>query len=266
MQLQFQRPAALLRPPLSRELIVAASVTAIEFVLIAVLAWQVAKLGWAVLTPAPPLGNWQPATHAPASIDRTSIFSFDPFFRTAADENAAVSSLDLVISGIRVDTVSGRGSAIIATSGGAQASYAVGDTIQPGVILKSVDFDSVTIDRSGTPEKLFIDQSAGETPLATAADAAINGQTTGTRLAADVTVTPRLQGNNLTGYILTPKGSGAAFAAAGLEPGDVLVSVDGATVASLKDVAGISQQLDAGGIEISVERAGRPISIRIGKK
>lgn len=267
MQLPTYRPANM-RPAVSSERLVGAGILALELLVLAILAWQTARLIWAVATPTTPIGNWQAAQQSPVTTDRTVMGSFDPFFRQAVNDDAVVSSLGLTLLGTRVDTVSGRGAAIIGTSDGVQTSVAVGDTIQPGVTLTAVSFDSVTISRDGVPEKLFIDQSSGSPPVTP--DSA-DGESTiaagsGARLAADVTITPRLNDGTLTGYVLTPKGSGASFAAAGLLPGDVLVSVDGATVTSLKDVAGLTRQLDAGGISIGVERGGKLVTLRIGTK
>jgi general secretion pathway protein C len=70
----------------------------------------------------------------------------------------AITSLNLSLLGTRVDTVSGRGSAII-DSNGVQASFLVGEEVMPGVRLDAVDFDNVTISRSGAREKLYLDQS-----------------------------------------------------------------------------------------------------------
>ena len=75
-------------------------------------------------------------------------------------------SLDLVLLGTRVDAASGRGSAILATPDGQQKSVGVGEEIMPGVRLAAVEFESVTLDRGGAREQLYIDQSGS------AADAA----------------------------------------------------------------------------------------------
>jgi general secretion pathway protein C len=233
-----------------------------EFVLLAVLGIALARLVWAIVTPVGPLGNWQvPQRLAPA--DTSIIGSFDPFFRAAGDDSTAqVSSLGLVVLGTRVDMVSGRGSAIIATSDGIQSSYAVGDEISPGVRLVGVAFDAVTLDANGRRESLFLDQSSGSAPVTPESGRG----TTGARLAADILATPRLQGTGITGYVLNPKGSGAAFVAAGLQPGDVLVSVDGAPVAAFADPATLIRRLDAGGIGITVERGSSRVNLQIGTR
>jgi len=233
-----------------------------EFILLALLGLALARLVWAIVTPVGPVGNWQPQRQR-AETDTSVIGSFDPFFRQSGDAAAAeVSSLGLTLLGTRVDTVSGRGSAIIAASDGVQTSYAVGDEISPGVRLLSVGFDSATLDSGGRRESLFIDQSAGGAPVTPESV----GVTTPARLAADILATPRLQGTAITGYVLTPKGSGVAFLAAGLQPGDVLVNVDGTPVASISDPAALTRRLDAGGVGITVERAGSRVNLQIGTR
>jgi general secretion pathway protein C len=238
----------------------------LEYLMLAALALAVARLVWTVATPVGPFGSWAPPARGGAMVDTASLGNFDPFFRSATTGGeTAVSTLGLTLLGTRVDMVSGRGSAIIATEDGKQASYGVGETVVPGVVLKSVAFDEVVLDRGGVAESLFLDQSTGS-PVVTPETTGIGGgpAITRPRLAADVMVTPRMKGTTITGYVLNPKGSGAAFAAAGLQPGDVLVSVDGTPVAGLGDPAALARKLDAGGVAVRLERGGSVINLGIG--
>jgi general secretion pathway protein C len=242
----------------------------LELLILTLLAVQIARFGWTAATPVDPLNNWQPlrgdAGRAP--VDATLLGSFDPFFRQASDGAATeVSSLGLTLLGTRVDTVSGRGSAIIQTQDGKQSSFLVGEAIVPGVRLKAIAFDSVTLDSGGRAESLFLDQSKGSTPVTPASAgiaAAAPSALPPPRLAADILVMPQLKEGKISGYVLMPKGSGAAFAAAGLQAGDVLVTVDGAPVANVRDPASLTKRLDAGGVDIGIERGGRPTNLRIG--
>src|SRR5687768_6805485 len=136
--------------------------TLLELGLLALIALQCARLIWTALTPVGPLGGWRDAgTDRPDSTE--VLGSFRSFFRlSGAGGPVTVTSLNLKLFGIRQDQASGRGSAIIAGSDGQQRSIAVGEEIEPGVTLKTVDFDSVTISRGGADEQLFMDQS--ETP------------------------------------------------------------------------------------------------------
>ncbi|OYU13897.1 MAG: type II secretory protein PulC [Alphaproteobacteria bacterium PA4] len=271
MRLPFQKPASETGQAALRwrdgDRASALGLRAAEFGLLALVAVAAARLIWTLVTPATPLGNWTPP--APASTDTSMLGSFDPFFRTAGgDAPAAVSDIGLILSGTRVDTVSGRGSAIITTTDGVQTSVLVGEEIVPGVRLKAVAFDAVTIDRGGVSEQLFLDQSAGDAPV-TPESAGIAPPPAGTppppRLAADISASPRMIGTTITGLVLNPRGSGAAFAAAGLQPGDVVTAVDGAPVAGIGDPGQLARQLDAGGATLSIERGGKTVSLKVGK-
>jgi general secretion pathway protein C len=247
----------------------------LELLMLLALAMASARLVWTIMTPVGPFGAWSAAEPASPGPDLASLGSFDPFFRNSdAATQTAVSTLGLTLLGTRVDTVSGRGSAIIAVEDGTQASYGVGEVIVPGVTLKSVGFDEVVLESGGAAESLFLDQSSGGTPMtpeaagvASAAPkpATASAQTPAPapRLAADIMFTPRLRGAALNGYVLAPKGSGSAFAAAGLQAGDVLISVDGTPVANIGDPASLAYRIDAGGVGITVERAGKPVNLRI---
>ena len=135
----------------------------------ALLIWQCVNLLWALIVPLAPLGAWQPQTAVIASpAERRAIFSsFDPFFRSGPQGpvSATVTSLGLTLFGINLNEATGGGSAIIAGDDGLQNSYAVGDEIAPGVKLVGVAFDHVLLDRGGTRESLFLDQS-GDAPVA----------------------------------------------------------------------------------------------------
>lgn len=135
----------------------------LEAALIALLAIQCARLLWTAVTPVGPIGDWQGSAPAPAAA---AAADFDPFFRLApgASGPVTVTSLDLSLHGVRQDRATGRGSAIVGTPDGRQRSFAVGDEIMPGVVLKQVEFDSVTITRDGRDEQLFMDQS-GDAPV-----------------------------------------------------------------------------------------------------
>lgn len=237
----------------------------LELAAAALLAFQLARLVWVILVPAAPLGAWVPPARPTATVDIAALSGFDGFFRQSADEDASVvSSLALTLLGTRVDTVSGRGSAIIATPDGIQKSFLVGETIIPGVRLRSVEFDGVTIDRGGASERLLLDQSSGSDPVTPAALPPVPAAAA-TALMNEIAATPRLAGTTITGFTLAPKGNGAAFAAAGLQAGDVLVAVNGRPVAELGDPAALPGLLGAGPVAVDIERSGRPLKLSLGQ-
>jgi general secretion pathway protein C len=229
--------------------------------LVAALAVQCARLIYAMIVPIGTVGEWRPATIHGSATARSSANAFDPFFRLAAPaQEAVVTSLALKLFGVRMDMATGRGSAIIATSDGVQSSYAVGDEIEPGVTLKMVSFDNVTIDRGGAAEQIFLDQSVAA-PVAQPNGASFPaGETSGSSLLANsIEIAPRAENGKITGMMLNPKGDGALFKAAGLEPGDVLTAVNGKPVS---DGADVRSTLAGGGtVSLEVERGGRRMTV-----
>ena len=247
--------------------------SAAELLLMAGLAVQSARLVWALVTPAGPLGDWRPAEPAVPGSPSALLASFDPFFRVtgaAVAKPSAITSLQLKLFGTRIDEASGRGSAIVAGPDGVQQSVATGEEIVPGVKLKSVVFDHVTIDRGGTVEDLYLDQSRAASPPSgigavapTVPDASRpSGGATLADLRAAMTITPRLDGGRLSGLVLAPQGP--AFAAAGLRQGDVVTAVNGRPVTGPGDLGRVATELRGGGtLQLGLERQGQPTSISV---
>ncbi len=231
-------------------------------VLLILIAVQSARLIWALVVPIGPVGGW----HRSPLPQRAGTSGFDPFFRLQTGaEQAVVTSLSLQLFGIRMDSAMGRGSAIIATPDGVQSSYAVGDVIVPGVTLKSVSFDNVTLDRGGTSEQLFLDQSVPAQTAGRSAQPVMQAAGLVVPTASPVTIqdhvafAPRVEGNKVTGLVLNPKGDGGAFKAAGLAPGDVLLAINGQPITSLDDVSSLPS--GGGAAVLKVERGGRVMTV-----
>ncbi|HEY7811497.1 MAG TPA: type II secretion system protein N [Allosphingosinicella sp.] len=257
--------------------------TLAELGLLSLLAVQCARLVWAFATPLGPVGDWRPAQVQTAQPGTALLGSFDPFFRLAGGGGpVVVTSLSLKLFGVRQDEASGRGSAIIALTDGTQRSFAVGDEIMPGVKLEAVAFDNVTISRGGASEQLFMDQSqpdqaAGTAPAPVAvpnAPAPAPAQplpvvTVPTvrvppPLTNQISFQPRLNGSKMTGVTLSPQNGGAAFRAAGLQPGDVLIAVNGQRITSAEQLGALRDQLSgARGASVQVERGGRVTRIQL---
>lgn len=245
--------------------------SAAELLLLAGLAVQAARLVWTVVTPVSPLGDWRPQPVAEVAAPVAFINGFDPFFRLgAASGPAVVTSLQLTLFGTRVDEAMGRGSAILAGPDGVQRSIAVGEEIQPGVVLKAVAFDHVTIDRGGAAEDLFLDQSAGAVaaPAGVPAPAALPPQpgagVSAAQLRQEIGFIPRIDGGRVSGLVVRPQGSGAAFRAAGLREGDVVTSLGGRPVSGPDDLERISRDFAGGGnVPVIVERGQETIPLAI---
>lgn len=255
-----------------------------ELALLALLAVQCARLFWVIVTPIGPVGDWRPAGGPDLVRARAALTSdFDPFFRLdQSGAQPAVTSLQLKLFGVRVNEATGRGSAILAGPDGVQTSYAVGEAILPGVTLKRVNPDGVVIQRGGTEETLFLDESKAApavspaptaapplTDTSLAAPAPSAAQTSGVTVSAlqsGVQMQPRMIEGKVAGFVVRPQGDGSAFAKSGLAPGDVIVQIAGKPVGSAEQLQQALGSAAMGGVlTLMVERGGRqvPLSITI---
>lgn len=245
-------------------------------VLAVLLAAQVARLFWAVVTPVGPLGIWRaPAVNIVPPSARAALFSsFDPFFRN--DQPAAgaanITSLNITLFGIRANESSGGGSAIIAGEDGVQNSYGVGEEVAPGVILDSVAFDHVILSRAGVKESLYLDQSVPATTVGAPSASAPANDASSTPSSGDVAVNaetiqksigfaPRNEGGRITGLVLQPRDDGTMMRIAGFQAGDIIVAVNGRPVSSAADIAA---QLKPGArLSVEIERGGSKLPIAL---
>lgn len=254
----------------------------VELLLLLVLAVQCARLLWAVVTPVGPLGEWRPQNGLVQGAESRArlLGEFDPFFRQqAGPAEAVITSLQLTLFGVRVDEAMGRGSAIIGGPDGVQNSYAMGEEILPGVTLKSVQFDSVTINRGGADEQLFLDQSDAVAPpavpdqadtsslLDSPTAAAVPGSQTVApqQLLGEIDFAPRLDQGQVTGFVVKPKGAGTAFRVAGLQDGDIIVSVNNQKISNASDLERMATEAGGkgGNISLQVERGSQVIPLVI---
>ncbi|MFA6115733.1 MAG: type II secretion system protein N [Sphingomonas sp.] len=264
--------------------------TALELLLLVALAVQCARLFWVLVTPVGALGPWQPVRPGFSGSPTAVLQGFDPFFRLsggADNKTVVVTSLQLTLFGTRVNEAMGGGSAIIAGPDGVQQSFAVGDEISPGVRLKAVAFDHVTIDRGGAAEDLFLDQSGAVEPVAPPPSDTVPsllpnapnlpalpnappnapGARAGlspAQLRADIGFIPRVDGGKISGLVVRPQGSGAAFRQAGLREGDVITAINGRAVTGQGDMEQLGAQIGKGGsVPVTVERGNDTLSLTI---
>lgn len=273
-----------------RRLPVTTVYTGLELALIAVLAVQSARLVYAVITPVGPVGTWRPEQGAIPGSPQALLRGFDPFFRTSGGDAAGpavVTTLQLTLYGTRIDEAQGGGSAIIAGPDGVQQSIGVGQEISPGVTLKAVAFDHVSIERGGRAEDLFITQAeqapapavappgaplmgggVGGSPVSPppppAPGAPVPQGVTAAQLRSDIGFIPRIDGGKVSGLTVRAQGSGTAFRAAGLRDGDIVTQVGGRPVSGQADIDRLAPQLARGGtLSLSVERGGQVVPLTL---
>lgn len=209
---------------------------------------------------APDLGAAPQASFQRA--DTGVLTRFDPFFRDGPAPRSGGEAGQWTLHAVRA----GGGNfdtAIIAGADGRQTVYRVGEALAPGLILASVGADHVQLSRGGALSRLgFADAAEGAarpdsmSPAPVAAPASAT-PISATRFAAEAALSPRRRGERVDGYVLQPRGRGDALTAAGLQAGDVILSVNGAPM-NAERVADLAVELAAGATaEIQYERDGR---------
>ncbi len=130
------------------------------------LALLVLALGWRAVVQSQPSPRAMPPLAPPLLTDRALLARTDPFFGGTGGDTASlpVTALPFSLHGIRTDSATGQGSAIIAGADGEQKIYAVSDDLGGGVTLAAIALDHVVLDRSGTRELLWLD-AAGNAPV-----------------------------------------------------------------------------------------------------
>tara|TARA_R110002167_G_scaffold18451_18_gene69079 strand:+ start:903 stop:1667 length:765 start_codon:yes stop_codon:yes gene_type:complete len=229
----------------------------VDLVLLAALMVQSGRLVWMLVEPRPAVSAAL-ATPVDKPVD-TSVFQrFDAFFRTgnlsslAADTAAGSSQMRLF--GVRAGGAGG-GSAIIGFADGHQVSVGLGEEVEPGLVLQSVGTDFVTLARGASVTRLvFAEAPMGAapppppppgpqvvTPTPTAAVAPTGPVVDPAPLLA--ALRPRMQGLGMNGVTIAAGADRSALAAAGLQAGDVVLSVNDTNIDGPGSIAALRQQL-----------------------
>ena len=263
--------------------------TGVEIMLAVVLAIQLARLILIVAQPQTGPAAAPTAGVAAAAVDYSVFQRFDAFFRTGDQsslaEASAAGASQMRLYGLRSDGAGG-GSAIIGLADGRQVSVAVGEEVEPGLVLRGVGPDHVTLARGGSVSRLiFSDIPVGVAPppppppgpqtvtpepaapaIAPAVAAAVHVDPA--RLMAQASLRPRMQGLRVNGFTVASTDDGAALKAAGLQSGDVILAVNGQSLDSLDRIAALRGELAAAPLaEIRFERGGaaQTTTIRTGR-
>lgn len=259
----------------------------VEITLALFLAAQLGSLVWIVAAPDPGPVTAPAAIGTAKPVDYAVFQRFDAFFRTGGQsslaEASAAGSSQMRLFGVRAGGASG-GSAIIGLADGRQVSVAVGEAIEPGLILQSVGPDHVTLARGSSLSRLIF----SDVPVGVASPpppppgpqtvtpepimvppAAVSGPTVDpAALIAQASLRPRMQGVRVNGFTIGSTADGAVLGAAGLQSGDVLLAVNGQQLDSLDRIAALRGQLtNSPSAEVRFERDGavQTTTIRTGR-
>lgn len=252
---------------------------AVEIVLVLLFAFLLAKAALAFFAPLPTPQGDRVAALSNRATQAIPVSARNPFptpvVEAAPIEAApelAETALDLALTGVWPDE--GDGSAIIRRPDGKQRRIAVGEDIVPGVRLAAVYSDQVIIEQNGVRESLRFENKApveaaaqrGPAPVASRSPVKIDNLPNDGAVAIGAL---RFEGaTDKTGapaIAVYPGRDSAAFAAAGLAPGDIVRSVNGAPAPrTQQDIAALMRQLArVGSANIVVERDGSPIALTL---
>jgi general secretion pathway protein C len=285
MQL-VDRIVAPLRRPAGGGGNLAAAAPSIATVALAVLiAAQLASLVWRALGAGdgdaaaivPEVAPPPPAVDLPAIVN-AHLFGIAP---DSGDPSAApATTANLALTGTLAGREPEHGWAIIGASGQSARVYATGTSLPGGAKLFAVYPDRVILDRNGARESLMLPRLAGgaggyapraaSLPSAAGTDRSLadsvrqllvqNPQAGGDLLRPQ----PVFSGGSLRGYRVYPGRNRAQFARLGLQPGDLVLAVNGAALddpnRGLEILRGVGQ---GSAVTLSVERGGQQQQITI---
>jgi general secretion pathway protein C len=211
------------------------------------IAWQLVQLTWMLLEPAsqvdsqPIVASTEPSTR-PKGVDVQAIVSAN-LFGKAQDQAAATgpapeTQLNLVLSAVFASEDPEKGLAIIGESAQQTKVYSVGDTIRSGTRLHEVYVDRVILDRGGALETLALpkrNQTAvmasrpppTPQPNRTVENLRRIAETNPTAFAEIVRPQPVFANGVQRGYRVYPGRNRQQFAKLGLQPGDLVLSING---------------------------------------
>src|SRR5687767_8467215 len=224
---------------------------ALTVVLVIGIAWQLVQLTWLLLERRAPADSTDmvmappPATATRKGIDVQAIATAHlfgvPQAEQAAPEDAQPTQMNLVLSAVFAANDPTKGLAVIGESPQSAKVFAVGATVRPGTRLHSVYLDRVILDRNGQLETLSlprpstagiaITRSAATPPRPGGNQFADNlrriAETNPTAFAEVVRPQPVFANGVQRGYRVYPGRNRQQFAKLGLQPGDLVLSING---------------------------------------
>lgn len=249
-------------------------------VLVIGIAWQLAQLTWLILdrNDAPAVSApARPLTHPRKAIDVQAIANAH-LFGTAKTEMAAdpasapQTQMNLVLAGVWASEDPSRGFAFIGESANTAKMYGVGKIVRGGTTLSAVYPDRVILDTGGRLETLALPRLSTATTafMARPLPAARPGSqfTENIRRIAESNPTafteivrpqPVFANGVQRGYRVYPGRQRQQFSKLGLQPGDLITSINGTPLDDpQRGMEIFSTMGDSDRVTVTVERNGRP--------
>lgn len=175
--------------------------------------------------------------------------------------------------------VAGKSSAAIIAirPGAAQQAFFIGDTILSGVTLQSVEADAIIVDRNGSLERISLEEAnkLNSMPVTTTMTSAPPSRRTGPitktmsrtqlqkqlnnfpALLSQARAVPHFVNGKVAGFGVTNIVPGSLYQQAGLQNGDVIVSVNGEKITGAQQAMGIYTKLKSSpSLDLELIRAG----------
>nr|WP_280518431.1 PDZ domain-containing protein [Pseudoxanthomonas spadix] len=236
--------------------------------MLGLLALQAVRLAWLVAVPPAPVGAFRPDAVPQAPVTPTGP-TLDPFFPPDSAASQATAS-GVTLHGI--STGPGGASAILGDSQGPQRSLRVGESMPSGVRLAGIGPDHVWIESSQGRQRLDfaaapVSRSAAGTLPSAAPVAPVTGAASApvdpARLLEQAGLVPREVNGQVSSYTLIPRGDGAALRKAGLQAGDVLLSVNGQALTPERYHELAAELAGRDSVELTVQRDGATRSVTV---
>lgn len=263
---------------------------ALEFALVILAAFLVAKLAWLLVAPGERVSTLtarplpvplQQAGGPDVRADLSLLMTTNPFQADTEVEtdipDAPETQLNLKLAALFMSTGEAGGSATIVTPDNTSTRFELGDEILPGVRLERILSDRVIISREGREEMLMrggrepglsvigdsTDSRTATNKVGQAAPQLYEPGVAATTLIAALDLVPQEQNGRLSSVLLRPRGDSSLMQSAGLEPGDRLVEVNGAPVSDV-DLPSLAAELGSvGTARVTVIRNGTSQSLDI---
>jgi len=260
-----------------------------EMLLIAALAWIIS--GWLLPVDAPKSsGIPLPSTGSAIALpDLAGLVSVPLFGKTSvqvqpakavAQKPRAIVLSPLTIKLLGTVVAEEHAAAIIAIAAGReQRVFFVGDSIQPGVILQTVEAEAIVVERGGKLERISLEQGAKltTTPMPTnslvVSPTRAPAQATRRKmnrnqlqkqlqnfpaLLSQARVIPHMDKGKPAGFMISDIVPGSLYQQAGLQNGDIILSVNGKRITGAKQAMSMYQTLQsAAAIDLELVRAGQ---------
>jgi general secretion pathway protein C len=248
----------------------------VSLLLVLLLGYQLAQLGWRVVAPSDPSTSApDTATATAIQVDPREIAARNLFGRADAGAapvivDAPDTQLNLTLRGIAAAGRDEYSRALIAGPDGRERVYAIGATLPGGATVHRVLPDRVLLDRRGTLETLRLPRESVQVPGAPLAPPMggvvdnlrdINGAE---ELSEIVRPQPVITDGRLRGYRVYPGRDRQRFAASGLRAGDLVTAVDGVALDNADAGPDALQRLmGSEQVTLTIERGGQVESLTV---